>query len=53
MVHDEIVAECNDKLSKKVAKILQYCMETAGNTVLPNKLVKMKAVPVISKHWEH
>ncbi len=53
IVHDEIVVECKKSIEKKVAKALQFFMEEAGNHILPNKLVKITASPIIADYWAH
>jgi DNA polymerase-1 len=45
-VHDELVVECWDKDTQRVAELLQHAMETT--TVLPG--VQLKAKPVIAKN---
>lgn len=51
IVHDEILAECPDYLSKEVSKNLKESMELAGNIYC--KIIPLYANPVISYTWEH
>lgn len=55
LVHDEIIVECvdNEKILKKTKKALQFFMEEAGNFILPNKLVKIVASPIVAEYWAH
>lgn len=55
LVHDEIIVECADNIRtiNKTKKALQFFMEEAGNFILPNKLVKIKASPIVSDYWAH
>lgn len=50
-VHDEYLVECPEKMSEKIAKALQQCMESSGDIFC--KSVKLKAVPEIADHWAH
>jgi len=52
LVHDEILVEVlEEKELEVISAVIKKCMEEAGNTMC--KKVKMSAVPVISKVWEH
>jgi DNA polymerase I-like protein with 3'-5' exonuclease and polymerase domains len=47
----EILLECPQELAPEIAKKLQESMEKAGDVFC--KVVKLKAVPMITKYWEH
>jgi DNA polymerase I-like protein with 3'-5' exonuclease and polymerase domains len=51
LVHDEILAEANPGYEEETSEIIKSCMEKAGAIMCQR--VKMGAVPVISKVWEH
>lgn len=52
LVHDEILAEVKEEKDLElISGKIKECMEKAGDTMC--KKVKMSAVPVISKVWEH
>ena len=51
LVHDEILAEANTGYEQEASEIVKTCMEEAGAIMCQR--VKMGAVPVISKVWEH
>jgi len=51
VVHDEILIECEESIASEMAVVLQECMEKAGDVFC--KVVKLKAQPQITKHWEH
>lgn len=50
LVHDEIVVECEEHLSERVAKLLEKAMKHAGKIVL--KQVPVEVEISISKRWE-
>lgn len=50
IVHDELLVECPIKISEQIAKVLQGCMERAGNECL--KRLKIKAEPEILTRWK-
>ncbi|MFN3599269.1 MAG: bifunctional 3'-5' exonuclease/DNA polymerase [Aquificaceae bacterium] len=50
LVHDEIVAECNQKYAEKVKEILQNAMLKAGKIIL--KRVPVEVEVAINKKWE-
>ena len=50
-VHDEILVECPEDISKSIANALQKCMEDAGKIFC--KTVTLKAVPEIGNYWIH
>jgi len=51
IVHDEILIECPETMSKSVANITKYCMEYAGSKFFTR--VPLKAEPCINKYWSH
>jgi len=51
IIHDEIVIECGENQADYMANRLQYHMEEAGKPFC--KIIPLKAVPVITDHWEH
>jgi DNA polymerase-1 len=50
LVHDEIVAECEDSRAKEISEILVDCMVKAGEKFC--KTVPMKVDPIITKTWQ-
>lgn len=51
VVHDEWVVECSEDIKNEISKVLQVCMEKAGDVFC--KTVKLKAEPEITKYWQH
>jgi DNA polymerase-1 len=51
VVHDEWIVECPENMAEDVSKILQECMEKAGDVFC--KTIKLKAEPCITKMWKH
>ena len=51
VVHDEWVVECSEDIQNEISKVLQVCMEKAGDVFC--KTVKLKAEPEITKYWQH
>ena len=51
VVHDEWIVECSEEIAPVISKELQECMERAGDVFC--KVVKLRAQPQITKHWEH
>lgn len=51
VVHDEWLVECPEDMAAGLSKVLQDCMERAGDVFC--KTVKLKAEPMITKTWKH
>jgi len=51
MVHDEILVESPESISKNIAKELSSCMEKSGELFC--KTIKLKAKPEIETYWKH
>ena len=51
LVHDEIIIECPEMLSDKIAQVTEEYMVKAGDIFCDE--IPVKANPVISNHWEH
>jgi DNA polymerase-1 len=51
VVHDEWIVECPEELGNSLAKVLQDCMERAGDMFC--KTIKLKADPCVTKFWKH
>jgi DNA polymerase-1 len=51
VVHDEWIVEASEELAPEICKVLQECMEKAGDVFC--KIVKLRADPQITKYWEH
>ena len=51
VVHDEWLVECPEDMAPELSKVLQDCMERAGDVFC--KTVKLKAEPMITKTWKH
>jgi DNA polymerase-1 len=51
VVHDEWIVECPEEMAESISKVLQECMEKAGDVFC--KTVKLKAEPCITKYWHH
>jgi DNA polymerase-1 len=51
VVHDEWIVECPEEMAVGLSKVLQECMERAGDVFC--KTVKLKAEPMITKTWKH
>jgi DNA polymerase-1 len=51
VVHDEWIVECPEEMAESISKVLQECMERAGDVFC--KTVKLKAEPCITQFWEH
>ena len=51
VVHDELIIECSTDKAESLAKILQNCMERAGDKFC--KTIPLKAEPCITKIWAH
>ena len=51
VVHDEWIIESPKEISNEISKVLQMCMEEAGDVFC--KTVKLKAEPEITKYWQH
>ena len=51
VVHDEWIVEAPEDIAPEIAKVLQECMEKAGDIFC--KVVKLKAEPQITKYWQH
>ena len=51
VVHDEWLVECPEDMAPGLSKVLQDCMERAGDVFC--KTVKLKAEPMITKTWKH
>jgi DNA polymerase-1 len=51
VVHDEWLVECPEEMAVGLSKVLQECMERAGDVFC--KTVKLKAEPMITKTWKH
>jgi DNA polymerase-1 len=51
VVHDEWIVECPENIANELSKVLQECMEKAGDVFC--KTIKLKAEPCITKFWKH
>jgi DNA polymerase-1 len=51
VVHDEWIVEAPEEIASEISKVLQDCMERAGDVFC--KVVKLKAEPQITKYWQH
>lgn len=51
VVHDEWIVEAPEDIAPEIAKVLQECMEKAGDIFC--KVVKLRAEPQITKYWQH
>ena len=51
VVHDEWIVECPEEMAESISKVLQECMERAGDVFC--KTVKLKAEPCITRFWKH
>ena len=51
VVHDEWIVESPKELAEEMKNKLQECMEDAGKVFC--KVVKLKADPMITTHWQH
>jgi DNA polymerase-1 len=51
VVHDEWIVECPEAMASTISKVLQDCMEKAGEIFC--KTVKLSAEPMITKEWKH
>jgi DNA polymerase-1 len=51
VVHDEWIVECPEEMAESISKVLQECMERAGDVFC--KTVKLKAEPCITQFWKH
>jgi DNA polymerase-1 len=51
VVHDEWIVESPKELAEEMKNKLQECMEDAGKVFC--KVVKLKAEPVVTSHWQH
>jgi DNA polymerase-1 len=51
VVHDEWIVEAPEEIASEISKVLQECMEKAGDVFC--KVVKLKAEPQITKYWQH
>ena len=51
VVHDEWIVECPEEMAESISKVLQECMERAGDVFC--KTVKLKAEPCVTRFWRH
>jgi DNA polymerase-1 len=51
VVHDEWIVECPKDLSEELSKVLQDCMEKAGDVFC--KTIKLRAEPCVTLNWKH
>ena len=51
VVHDEWIVEAPEEMASEISKVLQECMEKAGDVFC--KVVKLRAEPQITKYWQH
>lgn len=51
VVHDEWLVECPIEMAEEMARVLQDCMERAGDVFC--KTVKLRAEPMITTKWQH
>lgn len=51
LIHDEIILEVPEELAEAIAEQTKYYMEQAGDIFC--NIIPVKAVPVVSKKWEH
>ena len=51
VVHDEWIVESPKELAEEMKNKLQECMEDAGKVFC--KVVKLKADPMVTTHWQH
>jgi DNA polymerase-1 len=51
VVHDEWIVECPKDLSEELSKVLQDCMERAGDVFC--KTIKLRAEPCVTLNWKH
>jgi DNA polymerase I-like protein with 3'-5' exonuclease and polymerase domains len=51
VVHDEWIVEAPENMAESISKVLQECMEKAGDVFC--KTIKLKADPCITLNWKH
>jgi DNA polymerase-1 len=51
VVHDEWIVEAPEDMAKNISKVLQECMERAGDVFC--KTIKLRAEPCITRFWKH
>lgn len=51
VVHDEWIVECPEEMAEELSKVLQECMEKAGEVFC--KVVKLRAEPMVTSVWKH
>jgi DNA polymerase-1 len=51
VVHDEWIVEAPEDMAESISKILQECMEKAGDVFC--KTIKLKADPCVTLNWKH
>lgn len=51
VVHDEWIVEAPEDMAENISKVLQECMERAGDVFC--KTIKLRAEPCITKFWKH
>jgi DNA polymerase-1 len=51
VVHDEWIVECPEEMAESISKVLQECMERAGDVFC--KTIKLRAEPCITRFWKH
>lgn len=51
VVHDEWIVEAPEDMAENISKVLQECMEKAGDVFC--KTIKLKADPCITLNWKH
>jgi DNA polymerase-1 len=51
VVHDEWIVEAPKDIAENISKVLQECMEKAGDVFC--KTIKLKADPCITVNWKH
>ena len=51
VVHDEWIVEAPENMAENISKVLQECMERAGDVFC--KTIKLRAEPCITKFWKH
>jgi DNA polymerase-1 len=51
VVHDEWIVEAPEDMAENISKVLQECMERAGDVFC--KTIKLRAEPCITRFWKH
>lgn len=51
VVHDEWIVEAPEDMAENISKVLQECMERAGDVFC--KTIKLRAEPCVTKFWKH